>query len=61
MDKWLKELTLEGNSVRLEPMSLDHTNDLTQAVKDGNLWELWYTSAPNPENVGAYISKALQE
>lgn len=61
MDKWLQELTLEGNSVRLGPMSIDHTIDLTHAVKDGNLWELWYTSAPKPENVEAYILKALQE
>jgi len=61
MNKWLNELTLEGNSARLEPMSLTHAEGLTQAVKDGNLWELWYTSAPTPEKVEAYIERAMQE
>ncbi|MCB0515743.1 MAG: GNAT family N-acetyltransferase [Chitinophagales bacterium] len=61
MEKWLNKVILEGNSVILEPLSESHEKGLAAAVSDGNLWELWFTSAPKPENVSAYIQKALQE
>ena len=59
--KWLTEITLEGNLVRLEPLTIKHQDQLTEAVKDGKLWELWYTSAPTPEMVESYIKKAIDE
>lgn len=61
MEKWLDNIQLDGNSVRLELLSIDHIEGLTLAVKDGSLWELWYTSAPEPENVQGFIEKALRE
>jgi len=51
--------TLEGHGVRLEPLKREHEKDLGEAAKDGKLWELFFTSVPEPENVGAYISTAL--
>ena len=50
---------LEGHGMRLEPLSLDHVNDLQAAVSDGRLWELWYTRVPETSEVTSYISDAL--
>jgi RimJ/RimL family protein N-acetyltransferase len=52
-------VTLEGNGVRLEPLTTDHRDDLSAAAADGRLWELWFTSVPAPGMTGAYIADAL--
>lgn len=52
-------VTLEGCGVRLEPLTLEHTQALAAAAADGELWDLWYTSVPRPETAGAYIAAAL--
>lgn len=52
-------VTLEGFGIRLEPLTTDHQDGLAAAAADGRLWELWYTSVPEPERVGAYIATAL--
>ncbi len=52
-------LTLEGHGVRLEPLSPAHARDLAAACADGELWELWFTSVPSPDEVDAYIADAL--
>jgi RimJ/RimL family protein N-acetyltransferase len=54
-----KPITLEGHGVRLEPLSREHHDGLVAAASDGRLWELWYTSVPEPEQAHAYISGAL--
>ncbi len=53
-----KPVTLEGHGVRLEPLSREHHDGLVAAASDGRLWELWYTSVPEPEQAHAYISGA---
>lgn len=50
---------LEGYGVRLEPLVAGHQADLRTAAGDGRLWELWYTSVPEPDGVAAYIADAL--
>jgi RimJ/RimL family protein N-acetyltransferase len=52
--------SLEGRGVRLEPMAPDHRDGLAAAASDGNLWELWFTSVPEPAGVAAYIATALE-
>ena len=52
--------TLEGYGMRLEPLTVDHRGDLAAAASDGQLWELWFTSVPDPERVDAYIATALE-
>lgn len=52
--------TLEGFGVRLEPLAPAHTDALAAAASDGRLWELWYTSVPEPEGMGAYVAEALE-
>jgi RimJ/RimL family protein N-acetyltransferase len=52
-------ITLEGNGVRLEPLTAEHRDGLAAAVTDGRLWELWFTVVPSPEMIPAYIDAAL--
>lgn len=56
---WLSPITLEGPRARLEPLSLAHHDGLAEAVKDGELWKLWYTSIPSPENMQTEIERRL--
>ena len=51
--------TLEGHGVRLEPLSAAHHDGLVAAAADGKLWELWFTSVPEPGKTQAYIDTAL--
>lgn len=52
-------VTLEGLGVRLEPLSPHHEDDIARAAADGQLWNLWFTSVPRPEETAAYIDTAL--
>jgi N-acetyltransferase len=51
---------LEGHGVRLEPLARSHAQDLAEAVRDGELWRLWFTAVPEPDKVDAYIQAALE-
>jgi N-acetyltransferase len=53
-------ILLEGNGVRLEPLTADHEPGLAAAAMDGRLWELWFTSVPEPAQTAAYIATALE-
>jgi RimJ/RimL family protein N-acetyltransferase len=55
----LAPVTLEGYGVCLEPLAREHHDGLVDAARDGELWNLWYTSVPSPEETHAYISAAL--
>lgn len=55
----LEPTTLEGHGIRLEPLTTDHHDGLQRATSDGRLWELWFTSVPEPERVAKYIESAL--
>jgi N-acetyltransferase len=52
-------VVLEGHGVRLEPLAREHHDGLAVAAADGELWKLWFTSVPEPEQTHAYISAAL--
>ena len=56
---WLEPITLRGPHARLEPLSHDHCEGLTEAVKDGELWKLWYTFIPRAEDMGKEIDRRL--
>jgi RimJ/RimL family protein N-acetyltransferase len=56
---WLEPVTLSGPHARLEPLSHKHIEGLTEAVKDGELWKLWYTSIPSPADMGKEIDRRL--
>ena len=52
-------VTLEGHGVRLEPLMDEHEDALSAAAADGELWNLWFTSVPRPEETESYIATAL--
>src|SRR5437763_3150757 len=56
---WLTPITLTGKNLRLEPLSQAHHNHLVEAVKDGALWELWFTTIPKPEAMRSEIDRRL--
>jgi RimJ/RimL family protein N-acetyltransferase len=45
--------------MRLEPLTASHQDALAAAATDGRLWELWFTSVPEPAQTGVYITDAL--
>ena len=53
-------VVLEGRGIRLEPLTEAHHNALEAAAADGKLWELWFTSVPEPGGMQAYIAAALK-
>lgn len=55
----LQPITLEAEGLRLEPLTLEHAAALALAATDGKLWELWFTSVPEPEQTSEYIAAAL--
>jgi RimJ/RimL family protein N-acetyltransferase len=57
---WIQPVTLTGEHVILEPLSLEHLEGIKEAVKDGELWKLWFTSVPSPETAEATIKTALE-
>jgi RimJ/RimL family protein N-acetyltransferase len=56
---WPDPVTLRGEHARLEPLSHDHLDGLVEAVKDGELFKLWYTAVPRPENMAKEIDRRL--
>lgn len=55
----LTPLTLTGELVRLEPLSHDHTDGLLEALRDGTMWDRWYTAIPEPDGLTAEIDRRL--
>ena len=56
---WLEPVILRGAHARLEPLSQDHHEGLAEAVQDGELWKLWYTFVPRPEDMRKEIDRRL--
>ncbi|QDS89613.1 Putative ribosomal N-acetyltransferase YdaF [Rosistilla ulvae] len=56
---WPQPVTLRGPLATLEPLSREHHAPLADAVEDGQLWKLWYTSVPTPDAMMAEIDRRL--
>jgi len=56
---WPEPVSFTGAHVRLEPLAAAHRDGLIAAVKDGELWRLWYTAIPAPENMDKEIERRL--
>lgn len=52
-------VTLKGQHATLEPLSLTHEAEAIEAVKDGELWQLWYTNIPEPGRMRAEIERRI--
>jgi RimJ/RimL family protein N-acetyltransferase len=58
-DAWLSPVELSGRHAQLVPLAREHGPALAEAVRDGELWKLWYTSIPAPAAMGAEIERRL--
>src|SRR5580693_1792708 len=56
---WPEPVTLGGPHAKLRPLSHDHCDGLVEAVKDGELWKLWYTFIPKAEDMRKEIDRRL--
>lgn len=60
--RFIEPVTLEGRAwARLEPLSTEHVPALIEASRDGELWRLWYTSVPSPEQMADAVSELLRQ
>lgn len=50
---------LVGEHVILKPLTLAQTEQLIEAVSDGELWKLWYTRIPHPKEMVMEINRRL--
>jgi len=59
MTAFTDPITLGGRHAVLEPLAFEHRDGLAEAVRDGELWTLWYTAIPAPEGMRAEIERRL--
>ncbi|MBQ0931772.1 GNAT family N-acetyltransferase [Ideonella alba] len=59
MSELLQPVTLRGQHASLVPLDATHAPALAEAVREGELWRLWYTAVPRPEAVAAEIERRL--
>lgn len=55
----IEPLVLTGAHASLVPLALEHGPALAAASADGDLFKLWYTDVPGPENMDAAIRTRL--
>ena len=55
----IQPVSLKGRGVWLVPLSPGHHDALVSAVRDGELWRLWYTSIPDPAGMATEIERRL--
>jgi len=58
---WPPEVTLERDGIRLEPLVLTHEAGIAAAAADGELWNIRFTSVPEPQETRGYIETALKQ
>ena len=56
---WPAPVTLQGRIVTVEPLRIEHHDGLVDAIRDGELWKLWYTKVPTPDTMRADIERRL--
>lgn len=56
---WPPEIVLQGEHALVTPLTAAHGPALAEAVKDGELWKLWYTSVAAPDDMAADIERRL--
>ena len=55
-----RPVTLERSGIRLEPLTSVHRDGIARAAADGELWNLWFTGVPRPEETDAWLEAALK-
>lgn len=52
-------IELRGRHASLLPLKREHEAALAEASRDGELWQLWYTTVPSPERMRTEIDRRL--
>ena len=52
-------IELRGRHASLVPLKHEHEAALSDASRDGALWQLWYTTVPSPERMRTEIDRRL--
>ena len=53
---WPPPVELVGRHSWLVPLRPDHADALAEAVRDGELWKLWYTHVPSPAQMATALN-----
>lgn len=56
---WVRPVTLQGRIVRLEPLSLDHLDDLAMVAFEGDLWRWTVVQPTDTAGLQAWIEAAV--
>lgn len=57
--RWVEPVVLEGDVVRLEPLTLGHVPALTEVGLDAELWRWTLTQLRSPGDIRSYVESAL--
>lgn len=60
MTSFIEPIMLYGDYCTLKPLSHEHHDDLVEAVRDGELWKLWFTFVPEPQKIKENIDLRLK-
>lgn len=58
---WTDPPVLRAGNIELRPLLPDDIAAILEASSDGELWKLFYTAAPGPHTVTAWMARAAQE
>lgn len=57
---WIASEALCGKFVTLEVLESRHIAELENAVRDGELWTLWYATVPRVQEMTQYVLRAIE-
>ena len=58
-EAWVKPVTLAGSIVRLEPLALEHLDDLACVAFEGDLWRWTVVQPTSTDELRAWLEAAL--
>lgn len=59
MSDWPALFSAKGTYVAVEPLSMNHHDDLVDSTADGDLHKLWYTMVPTPDGMADEIKRRM--
>ncbi len=59
-DRFAAAPFLQGLLATLEPLATEHVDDLSAAIVEEDLFKVWYTRLPSPDDMGAEIDRRLR-
>jgi RimJ/RimL family protein N-acetyltransferase len=61
MARFIDSVTLSGRKIALlQPMQREHADELLEAARDGELWNLWYTGIAGGDGILGYVDAAIK-